>query len=218
MKRILRDLRHDYGRREWAGPGPAVDVLVGTILSQNTTNANSSAAYRQLRRRFRSWNSAARAPVAEIERCIRVAGLSRTKAPRIRKILRQIRAEHGKVDLEFLAEWRPRRAYDYLMRFDGVGPKTAHCVLLFAFGMPVFPVDTHIDRIARRLGLLPDKIPWPRAHEVLTPMIAPADRYATHVLLIAHGRRTCRARNPRCEWCSLLDICPHGQAAGKGEE
>ena len=218
MKRILRRLVHDYGPREWKSFGPAAGELVATILSQNTTNHNSGAAYRQLRRRFRSWDRVATAPVEEIERCIRTAGLSRIKAPRIQRILQALRAEHGRADLEFLGTWRPQKAYDYLVQFDGVGPKTANCVLLFSFGMPVFPVDTHIDRIARRLGLLPASVPWARAHEVLTPMIAPKDRYATHVLLIAHGRRTCRARNPRCEWCSLLDLCPHGQGRHGGRE
>jgi endonuclease-3 len=102
-------------------------VLVETILSQNTSNANSAAGYRQLRRRFKSWNQVADAPVEEVERHIRVSGLSKQKAPRIQAILRQIRADHGKIDLQHLKELDDQAAYEYLRRFPGVGPKTAHC-------------------------------------------------------------------------------------------
>jgi endonuclease-3 len=102
-------------------------------------------------------------------------------------------------------------AYDYLTRFKGVGPKTANCVLLFAFGHAVFPVDTHIHRIARRLGLIGPKVSAEEAHDILKPMIRPKDGYEMHVLLIEHGRKTCRAINPKCGECALLDMCPYGQ-------
>ena len=145
--------------------------------------------------------------------------MSNVKAPRIQAILRQIRDEHGKIDLEFLAGWEPGRAFDYLMQFDGVGPKTAYCVLIFSFGMPVFPVDTHIHRIARRMGWIPESASAEAAHDLLTPMIAPADRYAMHVLLIEHGRKTCKAGRPRCEACPVLKFCDYGKrwkaAAGR---
>jgi endonuclease III len=186
-------------------------VLVDTILSQNTSNANSDAGYRQLRRRFRSWNQVADAPVAEVERHIRVAGLSNQKAPRIQAILRRIKSDRGRIDLQHLAEMDEQLACAHLTNFRGVGPKTANCVLLFAFGMGVFPVDTHIHRIARRLKLIGPKTSAERAHDLLKPMIAPNDRYEMHVLLIEHGRETCRAINPRCAECVLLDVCPHGQ-------
>jgi endonuclease-3 len=207
LKRVLLRLRRRYGPRRWPGGDDPVDELVATILSQNTSAANSSAGYKRLKRRFRSWQSAADAPVEEVERCIRVSGLSQIKAPRIQAILRQVRAERGRIDLGFLAEMAPEQAYRALVRFDGVGPKTALCVLLFALGVPVFPVDTHIFRIARRLGVLPARVPAGRAHEALAPLIAPGDRYAMHVLLIAHGRNVCRAQRPRCDECNLADIC-----------
>ena len=211
FRRILKLLEATYGPREWECDGPAVDVLVGTILSQNTSSVNSSAGFRRLKRRFRSWRAVAEADVRRIEECIRVSGLGRTKAPRIRKILRQIRAAHGRITLQHLRKRSPAEACEYLMGFDGVGPKTALCVLLFAFGMEVFPVDTHIYRIARRLGVLREDVPFARAHEVLAPLIAPPERYAMHVLLISHGRQTCRAQRPRCDQCRLLDLCPHGR-------
>jgi len=216
-RRILKLLTKAYGPRTWTSRRDAVEVLVGTILSQNTSNANSSAGLRALRRRLPSWNAVADARISTIERSIRVSGLSRIKAPRIRTILRQIRADRARISLAFLRTWDDREAYDYLLGFDGVGPKTALCVLMFAFGKPVFPVDTHVHRIARRLGLLGDGVPADRAHEALTPLIVPGDRYAMHVLLIAHGRATCHAHNPRCDECCLVRLCPYGCAQRRGQ-
>jgi endonuclease III len=210
LARIHRLLRKQYGPRPPRIWGDGVGVLVETILSQNTSDKNSTAGYRQLRRRFRSWNQVAEAPVDEVERHIRVAGLSNQKAPRIQSILRQIRQRHGKIDLQFLAAMDDTAAFDYLMQFKGVGPKTANCTLLFAFGKQLFPVDTHIHRIARRLELIPPKATAEQAHDLLKPLIAPKTRYETHVLLIEHGRRTCKAINPRCDDCVLLKMCPMG--------
>ncbi len=210
-RRILDLLRHAYGARPWKCWGDGVSVLVDTILSQNTSAANSNAGYRQLRRRFRSWNQVADAPVEEVERHIRVSGLSNLKAPRIQAILRQLRSDRGQIDLQHLAKMDDEQALDYLLHFPGVGPKTAHCVLLFAFGKSVFPVDTHIHRIARRLGLINAKTTADQAHDRLKPIIAPEDRYEMHVLLIEHGRKTCRAINPKCDQCVLRRMCPWGQ-------
>jgi endonuclease-3 len=211
MPKLLRRLQKRYGRRPWKCWGKGVPVLVDTILSQNTNNANSDAGFRQLRRRFTSWNQVADAPVEEVERHIRVSGLSNQKAPRIQSILRAIRDDRGKIDLQFLAQLDEQSAYEYLTKFKGVGPKTANCVLLFAFGKPLFPVDTHIHRIARRLQLIGPKTTAEQAHDLLKPMIRPRDRYEMHVLLIEHGRKTCKAINPRCGECVLLDLCPFGK-------
>lgn len=210
LHRVLVALRRCYGERPWRCFGEPVAILVETILSQNTNDANSSEGFRRLWRRFHSWNKVADAPVDEVEKCIRISGLSRQKAPRIQAILRQIRDERGKIDLGFLKAMAPQAAFDYLMGFKGVGPKTAQCVLLFSLNMPVFPVDTHIFRIAVRLGVLPRSARPDKAHERLLPLIPPADRYAMHLLLIEHGRRTCSARTPKCEWCDLIDLCPTG--------
>jgi endonuclease-3 len=208
---ILARLRKAYGARPTRTWGNGVEVLVETILSQNTSNKNSEAGYRQLRRRFPTWDQVADAPVEEVERWIRVSGLSRIKAPRIQAILRQVRAERGRISLEFLKRGTVQKAVEYLQQFKGIGPKTIDCLLLFAFGMPVFPVDTHIHRIARRLGWIGVKVSAEKAHEILEPAIPAEDRYEMHVLLIAHGRQTCKAANPRCEKCTLLDVCPYGK-------
>jgi endonuclease-3 len=213
LQEVLTSLTAALGRRRWKCWGRALDVLVETVLSQNTSNANSSAGYRQLRRRFRTWNAVADAPTGEVEECIRISGLSRIKAPRIQKILRQIADQRRHATLEFLRDLDVEQANQYLQSFDGVGPKTAACVLMFSFNMPIFPVDTHIHRIAIRLGLVPARSSAADVQRILTPMIAPGDRYAMHILLIAHGRKTCSARSPKCEWCGLFDLCPHGRRA-----
>jgi endonuclease-3 len=211
MKRILRLLQREYGPRPLRLWGKAVPVLVETILSQNTSNRNSQAGYRILRRTFKTWDAVADAPVEKVERAIRISGLSNIKAPRIQSILRQIREEHGRIDLEFLKKRAPEEAMAYLRNFVGVGPKTANCLLLFSFGMPLFPVDTHIHRIALRMGLIPPEASAEQAHDLLAPAIAPEDRYSLHVLLIEHGRKVCKPRNPRCGQCVLLKLCPIGK-------
>ncbi|HEY1628806.1 MAG TPA: hypothetical protein VGF52_03040, partial [Tepidisphaeraceae bacterium] len=172
----------------------------------------SDAGYKRLRRRFRSWNQVASALVDEVEKCIRISGLSRIKAPRIQQILREIKSDRGKIDLQFLADMEDEPAHEYLTNFKGIGPKTAACTLLFAFGKSVFPVDTHIHRIARRLEWISPKTTAEQAQQILTPAIQPKDRYAMHVLLIQHGRKTCRAINPKCEECVLLKWCPYGRS------
>src|SRR5688572_15188991 len=211
MSRILRALERRYGERPLRTWGKAVPVLVETILSQNTSNANSEAAFRILRRTFKTWNDVADAPVEQVERAIRISGLSNTKAPRIQAILRQIRDRRGRISLEFLRNHQPKAALDYLRAFPGVGPKTAHCTLLFAFGMPLFPVDTHIHRIAVRMGLIPAKATLDQAHEALAAAIKEDERYSLHVLLIEHGRKVCKAGRPRCDDCVLKRWCAYAR-------
>ncbi|MFP4356398.1 MAG: endonuclease III domain-containing protein [Phycisphaerae bacterium] len=204
---VLDRLAEDYGLDERYRAESGIACLVRTILSQNTSRANSSAGFAKLTDAFDSWDDVAEAPVEAIEACIRVSGLSRTKAPRIRRILRQVRDQRGSIEIEHLAGMDPDAAFDYLMDFDGVGPKTAWCTLLFAFGMDVFPVDTHIDRIAKRLGWIDACVSAERAHELIRPHVPQGRGYDLHVLLIQHGRTTCKARNPRCGVCCLTDLC-----------
>ena len=211
MARILRALEKQYGPRPQRTWGKAVPVLVETILSQNTSNANSEAGYRILRRTFKTWDAVADAPVEEVERAIRISGLSNIKAPRIQSILREIRRRRGRITLEFLKHYEPAAALQYLRAFKGVGPKTAHCTLLFDFAMPLFPVDTHIHRIVIRMGFVPLKATLEQAHDCLAGTITPGERYSLHVLLIEHGRQTCKPGRPRCEECVLLRWCAYGR-------
>lgn len=204
----LRRLEHAYGPRPVPSRGmEEVGALVATILSQSTTDANSLRGYRSLRQTFRSWSAVADAPVSAIERAIRCAGLSRQKAPRIRSILRSIRDEHGRISLRFLRRMPPDEAMAYLCRYPGVGPKTAACVLLFACRMPLFPVDTHVHRIALRTGWVAARTSAARTQELLEASLRPDQRYAMHVLLLEHGKQVCRPNKPACRGCVLRNDC-----------
>ncbi|MCG3177912.1 MAG: Endonuclease III [Phycisphaerae bacterium] len=221
VRRVIQRLQNAYGRQVWRRHGNGLDLLVDTILSQNTNNTNSDRAYEQLRADFADWQAVADAPAARIERSIRSAGLSRQKSVRIRAILRAIRQERGQLDLEFLADLPAADARAWLRRFKGVGPKTVGCVLLFAFNQPVLPVDTHIHRIAIRLGLIAPGTSAEAAHAALEALVPPAEFYNFHILVIMHGRQICKAHRPRCHDCVLRRTCPasaefirRGQAAG----
>jgi endonuclease-3 len=184
------------------------------VLSQNTADVNTDRTYAELRRRFATWSAVRDAPVDEVERAIALGGLSHVKAPRIVAILRALSPAGGEPDLGVLDELPDDEALAHLQRLPGVGPKTAACVLLFALGRPAMPVDTHVYRVAGRLGLLHPGVSVVAAHEKLTAMAgpAPADIYAAHVDLVRHGRRTCHARRPACAACPLSDICPSAAA------
>jgi endonuclease-3 len=206
--RTIRDrLRKEYGRPVLRAHGAPVDELVLTVLSQNTNDRNRDVAYGRLRERFSSWAEVRDAPVEEIEDAIRPGGLAPTKAVRIKQILEAI----GEDDLAWMEEAPVEEARDYLCDLPGVGRKTAACVLLFSYGRPEVPVDTHVYRVGTRLGLWPDKTSLAQAHDEMLRLVGPEDAYEIHVLLIRHGRRTCTARNPDCPGCPLRRICPEGR-------
>jgi endonuclease-3 len=204
---VLDALAGLYGVPVWAPGGGATDQLVLTILSQHTSDLNAERAFGDLRRRFGSWDEVAEADVADVAAAIVSGGLAAQKAPRIQNALRSIRAERGGYDLSFLAGLDPHEARAWLTRLDGVGPKTASVVLLFCFGLPLMPVDTHVHRIMRRVGLIRPGTSADKAHDVALEIL-PLDRvYEAHVNLIAHGRRTCTARRPACERCPVAPRC-----------
>lgn len=215
---ICRRLRKVYGPVEPPEPGPVLDELIATVLSQNTSDTNSGPAYDELRRRFRDWGEVRRASPARIAQAIRQAGLANRKAPRIKAILQRIHDDRGELSLEFLHELPTRKAREYLASFPGVGPKTVACVLLFACRKPVFPVDTHVHRLAQRIGLIGTRTNAGRAHEELARLVPPSRVLEFHLQLIRHGRTACTARKPQCLDCSLLDLCREGRrrlAAGE---
>lgn len=186
--------------------------LVITILSQNTADVNTARAYRALRERFPSWEEVLAAPVEELEEAIRVAGLANTKAPRIHRILEELQEERGGLDLGFLDALSPWEAKEYLTGLYGVGPKTAACVLLFSLHKPALPVDTHVHRVSRRVGLVPQRATAARTEEFLEAMLPPETYYPFHLNVIRHGRALCTAARPRCSECPLSSICDY--AAG----
>lgn len=187
--------------------GDAVSQLVGTMLSQATTDVQTARSFDELRRRFPTWDEVSAAPVREIASAIRSSGLSKQKAPRIKAALQYIRKMRGTIELEFLERLPPAEARQWLMQINGVGPKTASIVLLFTFGLPFFPVDTHILRVTKRLGWIPPTASAERAHDLLAELVPPRLYFRLHLNLIEHGRAICRAGKPRCEVCPLTDFC-----------
>lgn len=200
-------LAPEYGPFEWEPRYDAASELVFTILSQHTSDTNSERAFRNLMATFGSVEAVADAGVPEIELAIRSAGLSRTKAPRIKQVLGIVREKVGSFDLSFLAEMPLPEAKQWLRDLPGIGPKTAAIILCFSFGLPAMPVDTHIYRVSRRLGLIGPKVSADRAHDLLEPMVAPDEVFAFHLCLINHGRKVCKAVRPRCSSCVLAWGC-----------
>lgn len=205
---ILARLRPHYGELRWRPHGAAVSELVLTILSQHTNDTLSGKAFARLLATFPTWDDVAAAAPELIADAVKEGGLARQKAPRIKAVLERIRDECGTYDLGFLAGLPLDEAKGWLRSLPGVGPKTAACVLLFALGRPALPVDTHVYRVSRRLGLLGPKVTEAQAHAQLEAIVPPADVYAFHVALIKHGRHTCTARTPNCGGCPLNDVCP----------
>lgn len=204
-------LDETYGPRQLTPDGDPVSTLVSTILSQNTSDTNTERAYASLRRRFPGWNDVVEANTNDVINAIRSGGLANRKAPRIQEALEEIRDRYGAYSLESLAFLSLDDARDALLSIDGVGPKTAACVLLFAMGRPALPVDTHVFRVARRLGLIAESTSPVCAHATLEAMMAgDADRtYRFHVEMIAHGRAICTARRPKCSICPLRSHCAY---------
>lgn len=212
VRQICLRLRRVHGAVERWTPAPVLDELVAAVLSQNTSDTNSGRAFAELRQSFPDWDAVRRAPVSRIAQAIRPAGLSNRKAPRIKAILQQIHQEHGQLSLDFLRDWTADAAWEYLRAFPGVGPKTAACVLLFACELPILPVDTHVHRVSLRLGLIGPRTNAERAQVELASLVPATLVLDFHILLIRHGRTTCKASQPRCLDCVLLDACPAGRA------
>ncbi|NCP86888.1 MAG: hypothetical protein CO094_04135 [Anaerolineae bacterium CG_4_9_14_3_um_filter_57_17] len=201
-----------YGEPLWRNPLPAVDELISTILSQNTNDVNRDRAFDALRRRFPSWEAVRDAPTAEVVASIRLAGLANQKGPRLQKVLQQISAERENFDLSFLKQMPLEEARAWLMKFNGVGPKTAAIVLCFSLGIPALPVDTHVYRVTGRIGLRPAEMSVEAAHPHLESLLPPKTYYAAHLNLIRLGREICHARKPNCPACPLKMLCDVGQA------
>jgi len=197
----------EYGPREWQSRLDPLSELTFTILSQNTNDTNRDRAIQLLKERFPTWEEVRDAPVEEVAETIRIGGLSNIKARRIKAILEEISWERGELSLDFLRHMEMGEALKWLQSLNGVGPKTAACVLLFSLRKPAFPVDTHIYRVAKRLGLLEEGASREEAHQALGNLVPPEATYDLHLNMIAHGRQICQARQPRCEVCVLKEHC-----------
>jgi endonuclease-3 len=198
-----------YGEPTWRPHLDPISELVSTILSQNTNDTNRDVAYERLRAGFPTWDMVQDAKPDEVIEAIRPAGLANQKGPRIQEALRLISRERGELSLDFLADWPVDEAKEWLSSIRGVGPKTAAIVLLFSFGKPAFPVDTHVHRVTRRLGLIGSKVSRERAHDELERLVPSEAYYPFHLNLIRHGRQVCTSRKPDCPSCVLRDLCDH---------
>ena len=214
---IVARLDAAYGIPEWRPHHDPLSELVLTILSQNTSDANSGRAFVRLLEAFPTWDAVADALLPELIAAIQPGGLAPTKAPHIQGVLREIKERRGSFDLGFLAALPIDEARRWLGSLHGVGPKTVACVLLFALGRSAMPVDTHVFRVAQRLALIPARagkaaMTAEKAHALLEAAVPEEQYYAFHIGLIKHGRRTCTAQRPACRACVLRDLCP---SAGK---
>lgn len=208
---IHRRLLAAYGEPTWRPFYQPMDELVLTFLSQNTSDLNSGRAFEALKARYPTWQAVLDAPVEELAETIRSGGLAQQKAPRIQQALRRILAERGAFNLDFLADLPVAEAMDWLTSFDGIGHKTASIVLLFCFNKPAFPVDTHVGRVTRRLGLAGPKESEEKIKGIWERLVPPAWFYPLHLNLIRHGREACHAQRPACGICALNEICQYSE-------
>ncbi len=215
VRAVQRRLRAQQGAFTPKPVLPVVDEVVATVLSQHTSDVNSGRAFAQLKDRFPSWEQVADAPVEQVAGAIRCGGIADQKAHRIQQILAAVHEREGRIDLGRLHDLDDAAAEAYLLSLPGVGPKTAACVLVFSLGRAAFPVDTHVHRVATRLGWIPANTAADKAHRLLAPRVPPSIRYDLHVAMITHGRTFCRAQRPRCDVCVLLDLCAYGSAAAE---
>lgn len=207
IRKILALLTKAYGHPPVLKKTDAVDELVRTVLSQNTTDKNSLRAFAVLNNNFKSWEGLLKSDTRHIAGLIRHAGLANIKAKRIKEVLAEIKRREGFISLSRLAGIDIDTALEYLKSLKGIGPKTAACVLLFSFGKPVMPVDTHIFRVTRRLGMIGGKVDIKEAHGILSRVVPAVLIYEFHLGIIEHGRKTCKAQNPACGICVLYDLC-----------
>ena len=207
LGRITLLLEKEYGIPRRARPGNPLDILIETILSQNTSDQNRDRAYQRLKTRFPHWEDVLEAKTKPLVSAIRPGGLAEQKARRIREILLWIRKQEGKLSLSFLRTMDSEEIKKTIGALKGVGPKTLHCLLLFGLRREAFPVDTHIHRIGKRLGFIPERMDAEKAHEWMSPLIPKKKSLSLHLNLIRFGRSVCKARKPLCDVCFLSGEC-----------
>lgn len=207
---MQRRLRKQQGPFEPKPALPILDELILTVLSQHTSDLNRDRAFAGLKERFPTWESVLEAHVGQVADAIRPGGIADVKAGRIQAILQEIEQREGGLDLSRLTTMSDQEVAAYLCELPGVGPKTAACVLVFSMGRPAFPIDTHVHRIAIRLGWIEENVSADKAHRELAPRIPPDIRYDLHVAFIDHGRAVCKPKTPLCSDCVVFDLCEAG--------
>jgi endonuclease III len=212
VKYITQNLEAAYGVPVNDSPYDPLSELILTILSQSTTDINSQRAFENLKRRFPDWESARRARASSIAAAIKSGGLANAKSMVIKNALNQIKKRRGSLDLSFLHTSPIEEAREFLTSLAGVGPKTAACVLLFACDRKIFPMDVHILRITKRIGLIPERFSDEQSHKKMEKLVPLNKHYSLHVNLIRHGRQICRPQKPKCDKCPLVEQCDYGQS------
>jgi len=207
VKKISNVLEEELGIPEPLDKEPPLDVLIHTILSQNTNDTNSGRAYENLRDRFPDWEDILGADAADISEVIKVGGLARQKSIRIKETIRWIKENYGKLDIDFVCEMSPDDVIETFTKLKGIGLKTVNVMLCFACGMDVFPVDTHIFRVSRRLDLIPQNASPEKAHEIMGQIFPEGKAFSLHVNMINFGRTICHAQKPKCRECPLIEYC-----------
>ena len=213
---VAEALTDVYGQLDWSRQQDGMDELISCILSQSTNDTNRDRAFARLKEAYSAWESVRFADLAELTEVIRPAGLANQKAPRIQDVLGDIYEQAGDYSIDFLNDRSVEGAKDWLCSLRGVGPKTAAIVLCFAYGRPAFPVDTHIYRVSKRIGFIPEKLSANDAHPVMEAIAPADDYYQFHIQLIQHGRDTCHARKPACERCPISEHCDYFAANWRG--
>ena len=207
---IVQNLENTFGEPYLSEKSDPLAMLVNIILSQATSDANSDRTFRNLRMRCKTWEDVLAADERQLADVIRLGGLANQKAKVIKDLLNQIKEAHGTLSLDFVEKMPGEEARDYLLKFRGIGPKTVACTLLFACHKEVFPLDTHIFRVFRRMGVLPEKITDLKAHKLLDELAPKGKFYSLHVNLIRLGRQICRPKEPLCDRCPLVEYCDYG--------
>lgn len=207
---VYEQLVATYGEQERSVTDDPLDMLINVMLSANTNDVNSGRAFRELMERYgRNWDAVRHAPLDDIKDAIRVAGMYNQKAPNIVHTLERVQADQGEYSLECLADMEVDDAMAYLTSLPGVGHKSASIVLLFRYGMATLPVDTHLQRIAQRLGITGSNASPEKVKQAWEACMPGETYYTLHVDLIQHGREICQARKPKCDLCTLRELCDY---------
>ncbi|MDG1990372.1 MAG: endonuclease III [Dehalococcoidia bacterium] len=204
---ILKSLKKEYSLKRNRPHGDGISELILTILSQNTADRNSGQAFAKLLSQFSNWDQVLQAEDKQIKQQIQIGGMSNTKSKTIKKVLRIVKEQNSNYNLSFLKKMKTSDALDWLINLPGVGSKTASCVLLFAYGIPFIPVDTHVERIAKRIGLVENKLNYTEVQNELESMMKKQEYGLFHLSFIEHGRKICNAKKPICSKCSINKLC-----------
>lgn len=209
VRRVALLLERKYGIPRREKRVDPLDILIQTILSQNTNDLNRNRAHERLRNQFPLWDDVLRAKRKAVISAVRPGGLAVQKARTIQEILRWIQKREGRLSLSFLKKMESEEIERLIGGLKGVGPKTVHCLLLFGLERDAFPVDTHILRIGKRVGFISETTDATKAHRWMAPLIPKGKSLSLHLNLIRFGRLVCKAKNPRCTDCLLAEECHH---------